>query len=101
MLTILDKYILKRYLITFLVMLLLFVPIGIMLDMSEKIAKMLANEAPTEEILKYYLNFTIYIGNLLFPIFLFLSILFFTSRLAGNTEIVAILSSGISFERFL
>lgn len=101
MLTILDKYILKRYLITFTVMLLLFVPIGIMLDISEKIAKMLSNEAPTEEIIKYYLNFTIYIGNLLFPIFLFLSILFFTSRLASNTEIVAILSSGVSFGRFL
>ncbi len=99
--TILDKYILKRYLLTFTVMLLLFVPIGIMLDLSEKIAKMIANKAPTEEILYYYLNFTIYIGNMLFPIFLFLSIIFFTSKMASNTEVVAILSSGVSFGRFL
>ncbi|MDO6493020.1 MULTISPECIES: LptF/LptG family permease [unclassified Cellulophaga] len=99
--SILDKYILKRYLLTFAVMLLLFVPIGVMLDLAEKIAKMVRNEAPTIEILKYYMNFIIYIGSLLFPIFLFLSIIFFTSKLASNTEIVAILSSGVSFGRFL
>ncbi|MEX0290237.1 MAG: LptF/LptG family permease [Flavobacteriaceae bacterium] len=96
-----DWYILKRYLLTFTTMLILFVPIGIMLNLSEQIGKMIDNEAPINEILIYYLNFTIYIGNLLFPIFLFLSILFFTSKLANNTEIVAILSSGVSFGRFL
>ncbi|MGB5270246.1 MAG: LptF/LptG family permease [Eudoraea sp.] len=99
--TILDKYILKRYLATFGTMLLLFVPIGIMLNLAEQIGKMIDNEAPLNEILIYYLNFTIYIGSLLFPIFLFLSIIFFTSKLANNTEIVAILSSGVSYNRFL
>ena len=99
--TILDKYILKRYLVTFGTMLLLFVPIGIMLNLAEQIGKMIDNEAPLNEILIYYLNFTIYIGSLLFPIFLFLSIIFFTSKLANNTEIVAILSSGVSYSRFL
>jgi lipopolysaccharide export system permease protein len=49
----------------------------------------------------YYWNFTLVIGNLLFPIFLFLSVIFFTSKLANNTEIVAILSSGVSYGRFL
>ena len=101
MLKILDWYILKRYLVTFGVMLLLFVPIGIMLNLAEQIGKMIDNEAPLNEILIYYMNFTIYIGNLLFPIFLFLSIIFFTSKLANNTEIVAILSSGVSYGRFL
>ena len=101
MITIIDKYILKRYLLTFAMMLLLFVPIGIMLNLAEQIGKMIDNDAPLNEILVYYLNFTIYIGNLLFPIFLFLSIIFFTSKLANNTEIVAILSSGVSFGRFL
>lgn len=101
MLTILDKYILKRYLLTFSVMLLLFVPIGIMANLAEQIGKMIDNEAPTNEIVVYYINFTIYIGSLLFPIFLFLSVIFFTSKLANNTEIVAILSSGVSFGRFL
>ncbi len=98
---IIDKYILKRYLVTFIMMLLLFIPIGIMLNLAEQIGKMIDNEAPINEILIYYLNFTIYVGNLLFPIFLFLSIIFFTSKLANNSEIVAILSSGVSFSRFL
>ncbi len=98
---IIDRYILKRYLVTFGMMLLLFIPIGIMLNLAEQIGKMIDNEAPLIEILIYYLNFTIYVGSLLFPIFLFLSIIFFTSKLANNTEIVAILSSGVSFSRFL
>ena len=99
--TIIDRYILKKYLLTFGLMLLLFVPIGIMLNLAEQIGKMIDNEAPLMEIIVYYLNFTIYVGHLLFPIFLFLSIIFFTSKLAMNTEIVAILSSGVSFGRFL
>lgn len=101
MLSIIDKYILKRYLATFAVMLLLFVPIGIMANLAEQIGKMIDNEAPLNEILVYYMNFTIYIGSLLFPIFLFLSVIFFTSKLANNTEIIAILSSGVSYGRFL
>ncbi len=87
--------------LTFTVMLLLFIPIGIMANLAEQIGKMIDNEAPLNEILVYYLNFTIYIGNLLLPIFLFLSVIFFTSKLANNTEIVAILSSGVSYGRFL
>ncbi|ETN95155.1 lipopolysaccharide export system permease protein [Zhouia amylolytica] len=98
---IIDWYILKRYLATFFVMLLLFVPIGIMVDVSEKVDKMIAREVPFDEIVNYYIDFTFYFASLLFPIFLFLSIIWFTSKLANNTEIVAILSSGISFRRFL
>lgn len=98
---IIDKYILKRYLITFSVMLLLFIPIGIVIDVSEKVNKMIENKIPIGDILVYYGDFTIYFANLLFPIFLFLSVIWFTSKLANNTEIIAILSSGISFNRFL
>ena len=101
MFKIIDKYILKRYLVTFSVMVLMFIPIGIVIDVSEKVNKMIANKIPIGEIAVYYLNFTIYFANLLFPIFLFLSIIWFTSKLANNTEIIAILSSGISFSRFL
>lgn len=72
-----------------------------MANLAEQIGKIIDNEAPLNEILIYYLNFTIYIGSLLFPIFLFLSVIFFTSKLANNTEIVAILSSGASYGRFL
>lgn len=96
-----DWYILKRYLATFFVMLLMFVPIGIVIDVSEKINRMLENKVPFKQIAIYYGDFTIYFANLLFPIFLFLSIIWFTSKLANNTEIIAILSSGISFSRFL
>jgi len=101
MLTIIDKYILKKYLSTFAVMLALFAPIGIIIDVSEKINKMIENKIPLTEILIYYMHFTVYFTNLLFPIFLFLSVIWFTSKLANNTEIIAVLSSGISFTRFL
>jgi len=96
-----DLYIIKRYLTTFFVMLLLFIPIGIMVDIAEKVDKFKENEVPLSEIISYYVDFTWYFGNLLFPIFLFLAVIWFTSKLANNTEIIAILSSGISFTRFL
>ncbi|MFD1063581.1 LptF/LptG family permease [Winogradskyella litorisediminis] len=98
---ILDWYILKRYLFTFLMMLLLFIPIAIMVHLAEKIGKIISNDVPFDEVALYLLNFTIYFANLLFPLFLFLSVIFFTSKLANNTEIVAFLSSGVSFGRFL
>ncbi|WP_460219251.1 LptF/LptG family permease [Psychroserpens sp. MEBiC05023] len=98
---ILDWYILKRYLFTFLMMLLLFIPIGITVNLAEKIGKILEKEVPFGAVAKYYLDFTIYFAHLLFPIFLFLSVIWFTSKLANNTEIVAFLSSGVSFWRFL
>ncbi|MBO6880749.1 LptF/LptG family permease [Winogradskyella sp.] len=98
---ILDWYILKRYLFTFLMMLLLFIPIGITVDLAEKVGKILENKAPFGEVTAYYIDFTVYFANLLFPLFLFLSVIWFTSKLANNTEIVAFLSSGVSFSRFL
>lgn len=98
---IIDWYILKRYLATFALMLALFVPIGIMVDISENVDKMIENRAPMSDILLYYYHFTLHYANLLFPFFLFLSIIWFTSKLANNTEIIAILSSGVSFMRFL
>ncbi|MDO1500195.1 LptF/LptG family permease [Winogradskyella maritima] len=98
---ILDWYILKRYLSTFAVMLLLFIPIGIMVHLAEKIGKILENEVPFPAVAEYLYNFTLYFAHLLFPLFLFLSVIFFTSKLANNTEITAFLSSGVSFSRFL
>jgi len=101
MLKILDRYILKRYLATFSVMLLLFIPIGIMVDLSSKIDNIIESKAPLDKTIFFYFNFTVYIGYLLFPLFLFLSVIWFTSKLANKTEIIAILSSGVSFNRFL
>lgn len=82
-------------------MLLLFIPIGITVNLAEKIGRILEREVPFSAVALYYLDFTIYFANLLFPIFLFLSVIWFTSKLANNTEIVAFLSSGVSFSRFL
>ena len=97
---IIDKYIIKQYLTTFFVMFGLFIPIGIMVDFAEKIDKFRENEVPGDLIISYYIDFIWYFGSQLYPVFLFLAVIFFTSRLANNTEITAILSSGLSFQRF-
>ena len=97
---IIDKYIIKKYLSTFFVMFGLFIPIGIMVDFAEKIDKFRENEVPGDLILSYYIDFVWYFGSQLYPVFLFLAVIFFTYRLATNTEITAILSSGLSFQRF-
>lgn len=98
---ILDWYILKRYLGTFFTMILLFIPIGIIVDLSEKVDNILKNDVPFDAVVGYYLDFTVYFANLLFPLFVFLSVIWFTSKLANKTEIIAFLSSGVSFWRFL
>ena len=71
-----------------------------MVDFAEKIDKFRENEVPGDLIFSYYIDFVWYFGSQLYPVFLFLAIIFFTSRLANNTEITAILSSGLSFKRF-
>ena len=82
-------------------MLFLFIPIGILVDISQKIDTLGEHEVPTDQILWYYFDFIWFFGNMLFPIFLFLSVIWFTSKMANDTEIIAILSSGISFYRYL
>ena len=79
----------------------MFVPIGIIINLSEKIDNFAEQKVPLDEILFFYFNFVIHFANLLFPILLFLSVIWFTSKLANNSEIIAFLSSGVSFMRFL
>ncbi|WP_196886678.1 LptF/LptG family permease [Aureivirga sp. CE67] len=100
---ILDKYILKRYLGSFIFTLLILIPIAIAIDISQKVDKFLRwPELTTMQIIEeYYLNFTIYYANTFMPLALFISIIFFTSKLAANTEIIAINSAKISFTRML
>ena len=98
---ILDWYILKKYLTTFITIQLLFVPIAIIVNLADNIDKILANEVPFNQVAEYYFNFTIYFSSSLLPLFLFLSVIWFTSKLASDTEVIAFLSSGISFFRFL
>ncbi len=98
----LDAYIVRKFLGTFFFALGLIILIAIVFDISEKIDDFIEKEAPLREIVfDYYLNFIPYFGNLFSPLFVFISVIFFTSRMSANTEIVAILASGISFKRFL
>jgi lipopolysaccharide export system permease protein len=98
----LDWYIIKKFLLTFVVTLSLFIIIIIVFDVSEKLDDFLKKEAPVSEILlNYYLNYVPFFLNLFSPVFIFISVIFFTSKLASRSEIVATLSAGVSYNRFL
>lgn len=98
----LDRYIIKKFLGTFFFAMLLIILIVIVFDISEKIEDFMGKEAPLSAIVfDYYFNFIPYFVNLFSPLFIFISVIFFTSRMASRTEIVAILSSGISYTRLL
>lgn len=97
-----DRYIIGKFLGTFFFSMLLIIMIVVVFDISEKIEDFLGKEAPMEAIIvDYYFNFIPYIVNLFSPLFTFIAVIFFTSRMATRTEIVAILSSGVSYRRLL
>ena len=98
----LDSYILAKYIKTFLLALALIIVIVITFDVSEKLDKFLSHSAPFwGVVVDYYGNFIPGFVNLYSPLFIFIAVIFFTSKMAGNTEIIAILSSGISYRRLL
>ena len=97
-----DTYITKKFLGTFFYSIALIIIIVIIFDISEKIDDFLEKNAPLSEIIfTYYLNFVPYFVNLFSPLFTFIAVIYFTSKLANNTEIIAVLSSGISYYRLL
>lgn len=97
---ILDLYILKKFLGTYFMATILFLAVIAMFDVTEKLDAFLT--APLKETLfDYFLSFLPFFANQLSPLFVFISVIFFTSKLAGNSEIIAILSSGVSFHRLL
>ena len=98
---IVDWYILKKYLITYISIQILFVPIAIVVNLADNIDKILSNNVPFDEVIEYYYNFTIYFSNSLLPLFLFLSVIWFTSKLASNSEIIAMYSSGFSLKKLI
>jgi lipopolysaccharide export system permease protein len=99
---IIDWYILKNLLLTFFYSLFLFAFISVVIDISEKTDDFVRSGLTSTQIFKeYYLGFIPHILALLFPLFVFLATIFFTSKMAGRTEVVAILASGTSFNRFL
>lgn len=99
----LDWYILKKFLSSFGLILVLLLPIAIAIDVSEKVDKFLRYPELTvgEIIQDYYVNFVVIFGNTFMPLALFIAVIFFTSKLASNTEIIAIHCAKISFTRFL
>ena len=96
-----DKYILKKFLLTYVLIQALFVPIAIVVNLADNIDKLLAKQVPLNEILEHYYNFSIYFSSSLLPLFLFLAITWFTSKLSSNSEIIALYSSGVSIRRIL
>lgn len=98
---ILDKYILKKILTTFFFVVLILVAIITVIDLTEKMDKFAENNLSGLVILGYYMDFIPWIAGLIAPITVFIAIVYVTSYMAGQTEIIAILSSGISFNRFL
>lgn len=95
-----DAYIMKKFLSTFVFAILLLLAIVVMFDINEKLDAMLT--APlSETVFKYFLNFLPYFANQFAPLFVFITVIFFTSKLADHSEIIAMMSSGISFKRLL
>ena len=97
-----DRYILAKYLTTFFFCLILFTAIVVVVDISEKADNFVRSKLPVSKIITdYYFGFIPRIDAMLFPLFVFISVIFFTSKMAGRSEIIAILSSGVSYKRFL
>ena len=98
----LDVYIVTKFITTFFVALFLIIGIVIIFDVSEKIDNFVEKEAPLSAIIfDYYVNFVPYFMNMFSPLFVFITVIFFTSKMASDSEIVAILSCGVSFHRMM
>ncbi|MGL5317870.1 MAG: LptF/LptG family permease [Bacteroidales bacterium] len=98
----LDLYIIKKFLGTYVFSILLIIAIAVIFDINENLDKFLSKNAPVKAIaFDYYANFIPFFVNLFSPLFTFIAAIFFTSKLADNSEIIAILSSGVSFRRLM
>jgi lipopolysaccharide export system permease protein len=98
----LDWYIIKKFIGTYLYSIALIISISIVFDFNENLAKFATYHAPWRAIIfDYYANFVPYFANLFSPLFVFIAVIFFTSKLAGNSEIIAMLACGTSFKRLL
>ena len=98
----LDKYIVAKFIGTYIFSILLIISISIVFDVNENLHKFSTYNAPLSAIVfDYYANFVPYFANLFSPLFVFIAVIFFTSKLAGNSEIIAMLAAGVSFKRLL
>ena len=101
-LLIIDRYIIRKFLSTFFFSIALIMAIAVIFDFSEKIDDFLESKAPLNKVIfEYYLNFIPYFASLFSHLFTFIAVIYFTSRMAYNTEFIAILSNGVSFNRIL
>ena len=97
-----DRYIIVKFLGTYFFAIALIISIAVVFDINENIDKFINNNAPVEAIIfDYYLNFIPYFSNLFSPLFVFIAVIFFTSKLAENSEIIAMMSTGMSFKRLM
>mgnify|MGYP001270073447 CR=1 FL=1 len=98
----LDGYIIRKFIGTYIYSIVLIISISIVFDVNENLAKFTTYHAPLRAIVfDYYANFVPYFANLFSPLFVFIAVIFFTSKLAGNSEIIAMLACGMSFKRLL
>ena len=98
----LDWYIIRKFLVTFFVAIAFLSLLIVIFDISEKIDDFVRKEAPLKEIVfDYYVNFVPYFVNQYSPLFVFLTVIFFTSKMTQDSEVIAMLSSGISYHRLM
>ena len=97
----LDRYIIGKFLGTYFFSIALIISIAVVFDINEHIDKYLSKNAPAIDIIKFYLNFIPYYANLFSQLFVFISVIFFTTKLAENSEIIAMMSTGVSFKRLM
>ena len=97
----LDRYIIAKFLGTYFFSIALIISIAVVFDINEPIDKYLSKNAPAKEIIMFYVNFIPYYANLFSQLFVFISVIFFTTKLAENSEIIAMMSTGVSFKRLM
>lgn len=98
----LDIYIIKKFLGTYFFAIALIISIAVVFDINENIDRFISNKAPVHAVIfDYYLNFIPYFSNLFSPLFVFIAVIFFTAKLAENSEIIAMFSTGMSFKRMM
>lgn len=98
----LDRYIMAKFIGTYIFSIVLIISISIVFDVNENLTKFTEYQAPLKAIVfDYYANFVPYFANLFSPLFVFIAVIFFTSKLAGNSEIIAMLAAGVSFRRLM
>lgn len=97
-----DKYIIRKFLGTFVFTTVLLLVIAIIIDITQRLTNFLEHDLSLKEIvMDYYIHFALFYGNMFIPVVVFVTVILFTSKLSGNSEIIAILSSGITLKRLI